>query len=111
MVLNINVHASDPSRPNRDTRGSGTTAQNEVRKNTIEKQGLDGYTVMSVRLRNAEFLDFSEQVEKQGLKNNRALRIAARRISGFLEIDPKTQNLLREITLMLGRIANAINEI
>jgi type IV secretion system T-DNA border endonuclease VirD1 len=87
------------------------TAQNEVRKRAIRAEGLDGYTVLSVRLRNAEFLDFSAQVEKLGLKNNRALRIAARRISGFLEVDEETQDELRRLTLMFGRIANAMSEI
>jgi len=89
----------------------GATVGNKVRKQSIRSEGLDGYTVLSVRLRNAEFLDFSDQVERHGLKNNRALRIAARRISGFLEVDQSTLDEMRKITLMIGRVANAINDI
>jgi type IV secretion system T-DNA border endonuclease VirD1 len=90
---------------------SNASAQNEVRRNAIEKDGLSGYTILSVRMRNAEFLDFSDQVEKQGLNNNRALRIAARRIAGFLEIDQDTRDILHDITLKIGGIAGDINEI
>ncbi|MGO6944728.1 DNA mobilization endonuclease VirD1/MobC family subunit, partial [Rhizobium johnstonii] len=46
-----------------------------------------GYKIVSVRLRSAEFESFSEQLRALGLTSNLALRIAARRIAGFLEID------------------------
>ena len=81
------------------------------RKDVILTERLDGYTVMSVRLRNAEFLEFSNQVEAAGLKNNRAMRIAARRIAGFLELDPASQETLRSISNEIRSIARDINQI
>lgn len=57
-----------------------------------------GYKIVSIRLRQAEFDTFSEQVQKMGLTHNKALRIAARRIAGFLEIDSESRNYLKDIS-------------
>ena len=84
---------------------------NEKRRNKIKKEGLEGHSVVTVRLRNAEFLEFTEQVEAAGLTNNRAFRIAARRISGFLEIDEDTQSTLRNIARQISGIASNINQL
>jgi type IV secretion system T-DNA border endonuclease VirD1 len=71
------------------------------------KQRIDpnGYKVVSVRLREAEFAVLSEQTRSRGMSNNQALRIAARRIGGFLEIDGRTRQRLEEITRALGEIS------
>jgi len=86
------------------------TSGNEVRRKKIKQEGLDGHTVLSVRITNAEFLEFADQVETLGLTNNRALRIAARRIGGFLEIDPESQVALKDIARQLTGIARNINQ-
>lgn len=86
------------------------TEANAKRRETISKEGLGGHTVVTVRLRNAEFLDFCDQIDRVGLTNNRALRIAARRIAGFLEVDSDTQKTLRDIAKQLSGIANNINQ-
>ncbi|MGY4456028.1 hypothetical protein ACVWZR_010752 [Bradyrhizobium sp. i1.3.1] len=57
-----------------------------------------GYRVISVRLRVAEFDTFSQQLRVLGLTNSLALRIAVRRIAGFIEIGAETRNDLRAIT-------------
>ncbi len=91
------------------------TEQNKERKRsritTILNEGMDGYTIVSVRLRNAEFLEFSEQVKKAGLSNNRAMRIAARRVAGFLELEPESQKALKDTSFALGDIAANINQL
>lgn len=69
-----------------------------------------GYKVVSVRLRSAEFESFSEQSRALGLTSNLALRIAARRIAGFLEIDADTRQSLQKITNSIGQIADALND-
>lgn len=68
----------------------------------------DGYKIVSVRLREAEFEAFSEQARSLGLTNNMALRIAARRIGGFLEIDGDTRQKLGEIVEAIGEISHQI---
>lgn len=90
--------------------GKSRKSPNEKRRQTIKKEGLDGHTVMTVRLRNAEFLEFSDQVEKVGLTNNRAMRIAARRIAGFLEIEDASQKMLKDIARQITGIASNVNQ-
>ncbi|MDR6101875.1 type IV secretion system T-DNA border endonuclease VirD1 [Agrobacterium larrymoorei] len=65
--------------------------------------GVDqgAYKIVSVRLREAEFIAFSDQVSAFGLTNNLALRMMVRRIGGFLEVDNET---LQRLQLMLERI-------
>jgi type IV secretion system T-DNA border endonuclease VirD1 len=71
----------------------------------------DGYKIVSIRLRQAEFACFSQQARSLGLTHNLALRIAARRISGFLEIDAETRRLLRQVSSNIGEIALNISRL
>jgi type IV secretion system T-DNA border endonuclease VirD1 len=64
-----------------------------------------GYKIVSIRLRQAEFECFSEQAQELGLTHNLALRIAARRVAGFLEINEETRRLLRQISAEIGEIS------
>jgi type IV secretion system T-DNA border endonuclease VirD1 len=66
------------------------------------------YRVLSVRLREAEHRCFMEQVTAMGLSANLALRIAARRISGFLETDEETRACLREISGHISQISQSL---
>lgn len=70
-----------------------------------------GYKVVSVRLREPEFLCFAEQVANAGMSNNQALRIAARRIAGFLETDEETRALLREISDSISAISQNLSRL
>jgi len=65
-----------------------------------------GYKIVSVRLREAEFEVFSQQVAAIGLTNNMALRIAARRIGGFLEIDSQLRERLEDTIRKIGFISH-----
>jgi type IV secretion system T-DNA border endonuclease VirD1 len=67
--------------------------------------------VVAVRLTEAELAELDSQVEAVDLNRNRALRIAARRIGGFLEVDAATVAALREINRQLAGVATNINQI
>lgn len=71
----------------------------------------NGYKIVSVRLREAEFEVFAEQVQLLGLSSNMALRIAARRIGGFLEVDRETRILLEEIVRRIGGVAKGVSRL
>ncbi|MCP3477804.1 DNA mobilization endonuclease VirD1/MobC family subunit (plasmid) [Bradyrhizobium sp. CCGUVB1N3] len=64
-----------------------------------------------MRLRAAEFDAFSQQVRLLGLTNSMALRIAVRRIGGFIEIGDEARNDLRAITCHIGNIAQTLREL
>ena len=70
-----------------------------------------GYKIVSIRLRQAEFASFSQQARSLGLTHNLALRIAARRIGGFLEIDAETRRVLRQVSSDIGEISLNISRL
>jgi hypothetical protein len=62
-------------------------------------------------LTEAELAELDAQIEGSGLNRNRALRIAARRIGGFLEVDAAMVEELRGINRQLAGVATNINQI
>jgi type IV secretion system T-DNA border endonuclease VirD1 len=72
---------------------------------------VDGYKVVCVRLRTAEFEQFASDVEASGLTNSMALRIAARRIGGFLEIDGEVRNNLENLIIVIGSLSKAVRDL
>jgi type IV secretion system T-DNA border endonuclease VirD1 len=76
-----------------------------------EQASPDKYKVVSIRLRAAEFEGFCDQANALGLTNSLALRIAARRIGGFLEIDQSTRLQLERILATLGEISQNIRHL
>ncbi|WP_299844335.1 DNA mobilization endonuclease VirD1/MobC family subunit [uncultured Jannaschia sp.] len=66
---------------------------------------------ISVRLTEAELTEFDAQIARLGIKRNRALRIAARRIGGFVEADPVQVEALRDVARQLVGVARNINQI
>ena len=69
------------------------------------------YTVVSVRLREAEYLSFMEQIRPFGISGNLAMRIAARRVAGFLELDADVRQSLQNITKSIGEISQSLRAI
>ncbi len=66
---------------------------------------------VSVKMTEAELFEFDAQIATLGIKRNRALRIAARRIAGFVEVDPVELDTLKDATRQLGGIAKNVNQI
>ena len=66
---------------------------------------------VSVRLTEAELAEFDAQIATLGLNRNRALRIAARRIGGFLEADADQVAALRDLARQIVGIARNVNQI
>ena len=67
--------------------------------------------VVTVRVTEAELAEFDAQIARLGLKRNRALRIAARRIGGFVEADAEQVAVLRDVARKLVEVARDINRI
>lgn len=74
-----------------------------------ERVKVAGFKVVSTRLRSAEYKSFSQQARLLGLSDSMAIRVAVRRIGGFLEIDTHTGHrmelLLQSIGTLSGNIA------
>ncbi|WP_203561129.1 DNA mobilization endonuclease VirD1/MobC family subunit [Jiella pacifica] len=64
-----------------------------------------------VKMTASELAEFDATIAPLGLKRNRALRIAARRIGGFLEADPETLAAIRDIQAQITGIARNVNQI
>ncbi|ABC92933.1 UNVERIFIED_ORG: type IV secretion system T-DNA border endonuclease VirD1 [Rhizobium aethiopicum] len=69
---------------------------------------IDGFKVVSTRLRSAEYETFSHQARSLGLSDSMAMRVAVRRIGGFLEIDEKTRGKMEGILLSMGTLSGNI---
>ena len=67
--------------------------------------------VVTVKMTEAELAELDAQIAPLGLKRNRVLRIAARRIGGFVEAAPEEVELLRDAVRQLGGIARNVNQI
>lgn len=67
--------------------------------------------VVTVKMTEAELAELDAAIAPLGLKRNRALRIAARRIGGFVEAAPEEVALLRDAVRQLGGIARNVNQI
>ena len=66
---------------------------------------------LSARVTEAELAEFDTRIAGLGMKRNRALRIAMRRIAGFLEVDPAVVAELRSLNRQIAGIATNINQI
>ncbi len=67
--------------------------------------------VFSIRATKAEVEEFDEQLAQIGMKRSQALRIAMRRIAGFVEVDADVTTELREATKQISGIAKNVNQI
>nr|ARU12576.1 virulence protein VirD1 [Agrobacterium tumefaciens] len=64
---------------------------------------------MSARLRSAEYETFSYQARLLGLSDSMAIRVAVRRIGGFLEIDADTREKMEAILQSIGILSSNVS--
>jgi type IV secretion system T-DNA border endonuclease VirD1 len=87
----------------------------ELSSRALKKQGggneADQYKVVCVRLRAAEFDRFAEESGAMGLTSSMALRIAARRIGGFLEVDRECRQELEDLLRSIGILSQALRDL
>ena len=76
--------------------------------NSSEPSPIENFRVVSVRLRWAEYESFAEQARGVGLSNSMALRIAARRVAGFLEVDRELREQMQEMLGMIGSVSHNV---
>ena len=67
--------------------------------------------VVSVKMTEAELAELDAAIAPWGSSGTGRLRIAARRIGGFVEADPAEVELLRDAVRQLGGIARNVNQI
>ena len=67
--------------------------------------------VFSIRATEAEVAEFDERIAALDMTRSQALRIAMRRIAGFVEVDDAVTAELREATRQIGGIARNVNQI
>ena len=85
-------------------RGEWTASESPRTKPRAER-------TVSVKMTEAELAEFDDQIALLGINRNRALRIAARRIAGFMEVLPEQIETLRRATRQLSGIATNVNQI
>lgn len=77
-------------------------------KTTEARSGSDDYKVLCVRMRASELEGFTEEIERHQLTSSMALRIAARRIAGFLEIDAETRFQMETLVQRVGEMSGSL---
>jgi len=77
-----------------------------TKKSTSE---IVGFQMVSVKMRPAEAEEFKIACEEIGISRNKALRIMARQVSGFLEVSNPMIDEMRDVTRQISGIATNIN--
>ncbi|MCZ7448304.1 T-DNA border endonuclease subunit VirD1 [Rhizobium rhizogenes] len=89
------------------SQGSKSTS-NDIAISQLERVKVEGFKVVSTRLRSAEYESFSQQARLLGLSDSMAMRVAVRRIGGFLEIDQETRRKMEAILLSIGTLSTNV---
>ena len=85
-------------------RGQWTTPEPKGTKQRADR-------TIPVRISEAELAEFDDQIGVLGLNRNAALRICARRVGGFVELDLESKAELKALKAQLTGIARNINQI
>ena len=103
--------ADDPATPDWTARRMRGGTWVEVADEDTDAPPVRVDRVVTVKMTAAELAELDAAIAPLGLKRNRALRIAARRIGGFVEAAPEEVALLRDAVRQLGGIARNVNQI
>ncbi|KAA3509398.1 T-DNA border endonuclease VirD1 [Agrobacterium vitis] len=88
---------------------NSTPTSNGVATASYESVKIESFKVVSARLRLAEYESFSSQARLLGLSDSMAIRVAVRRIGGFLEIEAETRQKMEAILHSIGTLSNNIS--
>lgn len=80
-------------------------------KNSNEITEPVGFQMVSVKMRPAEAEEFKARCDELGVTRNYALRVMARDVCGFLEVDAAALRDFNSITRQITGIATNINQI
>ena len=74
----------------------------------VKSQEKDDYKIVSIRLRSPEFEAFDQQARALGLSSSMAVRIAVRKIGGFLETDKEIRREFENALRGIGAVSRAL---
>ncbi len=103
--------SDDPSTPSQPWRSREIWGGTWVEVTDNDAPAARAERVVSVKMTEPEVAELDAAIAPLGLTRNRALRIAARRIGGFVEADPAEVEALRDAVRQLGGIARNVNQI
>lgn len=75
------------------------------------KSSAVGFQMVSVKMRPAEAEEFASRCKELGVSKNHALRVMAREVCGFIEVDKEALIELKDMSRQLRGIATNINQI
>lgn len=96
---------TDPDAQNTRSKQTGPWRKS-TKKSTSE---IVGFQMVSVKMRPAEAEEFKIACDEIGISRNKALRIMARQVGGFLEVCNPMVDEMRDVTRQISVIATNIN--
>lgn len=107
MLQKVTESKQDSDQDAQNTRSKQTGPwRKSTKKSTSE---IVGFQMVSVKMRPAEAKEFKIACEKIGVSRNKALRIMARQVGGFLEVSDLLIDEMRDVTRQISGIATNIN--
>jgi type IV secretion system T-DNA border endonuclease VirD1 len=101
--------SSSPTDPAELRAGKSTNASPNKRRVLVAS--AERYRNVCIRLREAEYDQFVRDVEALGLTSSMALRIAARRIAGFIEVDSDLRLELEATLSAVGTTSQVLRDL
>lgn len=92
-------------------KGKTPSERQRSEREALQSGASVGFATVSVKLRPEEKAELKRVCDRLGLTPNRAMRIMARRSSGFLELDNQSLEHLEIITQQIIGVSRNINQI
>ncbi|MFK5980836.1 MAG: DNA mobilization endonuclease VirD1/MobC family subunit [Rhizobiaceae bacterium] len=107
MLQKVTESKSDSDQSAQNARSKQTGPwRKSTKKSTSE---IVGFQMVSVKMRPAEAEEFKIACEEIGVSRNKALRLMARQVGGFLEVSDPLIDEMRDVTRQISGIATNIN--